>query len=290
MDFLRLTCVVDGADSELAEALLTLCGAVSISLADAADQPLFEPGLGETPVWARVGVHALFPSTLDSAALIGLVESRFGPEAEPQVARVTESDWADAPRQRVRARKIGRRLAILPATPAAASPAAIEVRLHMGLAFGTGRHATTRLCLEWLDAHEPTGCRVLDYGCGSGILAIAALKLGAEHAWATDTDPQALTATLANAELNGVASSLEILPISAIGDTHPDLILANILADTLIGLTEPFAALLPERGQIVMSGILSEQTQSVTDSFSEHFDGFEVAQSGGWVRIAAHRR
>jgi ribosomal protein L11 methyltransferase len=166
---------------------------------------------------------------------------------------------------------------------------AVVVKLDPGLAFGTGTHASTALCLEWLDGHLAPGASLIDYGCGSGILAIAALKLGAAQAQAFDIDPQALLATADNAERNGLRSELAPVASAAALRTPVDVVLANILAGTLIELAESLAALVGTDGQIVLAGILTEQGPAVAQSFAPWFDIRQSGQREGWVCLAGNR-
>jgi len=166
----------------------------------------------------------------------------------------------------------------------------VGVKLNMGLAFGTGEHPTTALCLEWLDANLERGARVLDYGCGSGILAIAALALGAESAWAVDNDGQALAATRANARLNGCDTRLFVGAPEALPPLRVDVVLANILAAPLIELAPTFARRLAPGGRVVLSGILARQAASVAAAYAPWFDGIASCERNGWTRVDAVRR
>jgi ribosomal protein L11 methyltransferase len=205
------------------------------------------------------------------------------------IADLDEQDWIGAWQQQVEPIEIGGVLSIVPAEAAGQSDPATAVLLNMGLAFGTGRHPTTRLCLEWLGAESVTGACVLDYGCGSGVLALAALKRGADFVYATDNDEQALIATAGNATLNGMRERLWIGPPETLPDEQIDLLLANILAGTL----QDCAATLTQRqtrgGRLVLSGILEAQADRVIAAFEAGYTDFAVAALDGWVRISARR-
>ena len=189
----------------------------------------------------------------------------------------------------MKARPIGTRLWLAPADDDAGPPSRALVRIHMGLAFGTGEHPTTALCLDWLDRRVVSGITMLDYGCGSGILAIAALKLGARLAYAVDNDPQALTAAHDNAALNGVADRLIGTLPEALPAVEVDLLAANILAGPLIELAPTFAQHLRPGGLLVLSGILQPQAATVAKAYGEKFADLEQTARDGWVRLTARR-
>jgi ribosomal protein L11 methyltransferase len=287
---LQLTLRVASADVARAEAVLELAGAEVVSLADAADSPLFEPPPDETPLWATVIVRALFPANAEVDALCAMLRAACSPLGEIELAALPDSAWLDAARQQFSARRFGKRLWLSPPDAGSAPPNLTAVLLHMGLAFGTGEHPTTALCLEWIDAHLERGAIVLDYGCGSGVLAIAALALGASGAWAVDHDPQALASTTDNARLNGVADRVAVLAPEALPLIVVDVVLANILAAPLVELAPRFAAHLRPRGSIVLSGILERQIDRVAAAYEPYFDGFASTVQNGWARLDAVRR
>ncbi|HEX7079922.1 MAG TPA: 50S ribosomal protein L11 methyltransferase [Gammaproteobacteria bacterium] len=273
------------------ESLLELAGAESISLEDAADAPLLEPGPGETPLWPIVRVKALFDRDADLEPLCRALSGLIADARDIVVAPAEDADWRDAAARRIESRRFGARLWLAPADgETCADDEAAVVRLHMGLAFGTGEHPTTALCLEWLDAMLQPGCVVVDYGCGSGVLALAALRLGAAKAFAVDNDPQALTATARNAALNGCAARMWIGPPEDLPAFRADVLLANILAGPLIERAPLFADRLVGNGAAVLSGVLSAQQADVIAAYAAHFEGFDTAERDGWVRIVARRR
>lgn len=284
----RLRFLAAAADVQRAEALLTLAGAESISLHDAADDPVLEPEPGTAPLWPSVELRALFPEHADLGTLRALLTDSCG-AADVAVTKLDDDDWRAGIEQRFAARPIGNRLWLAPAKHRAGPPDRAAVRLHMGYAFGTGEHPTTALCLDWLDAHVTPGQTVLDYGCGSGILALAALALGARAAWATDNDPQALLATRANAVLNGVTERLTVGAPEDLRAPAVDVLVANILARPLIELAPQLAARARPGGHLVLAGILERQADDVTAAYTPYFVGFERAEEDGWVRLAAVR-
>ena len=285
----RLTLRLDSVDVPKAEALIELAGAETISLRDAADDPVFEPEPSTVPLWPHVVVEALFAHGTDVEPLRELLATTF-PGAAATVDALEDADWVAKLPQPVRARPIGARLWLAPAEDASVPSDRLVVRINMGLAFGTGEHATTALCLEWLERHVTHGVTVLDYGCGSGVLALAALKLGARFAYAVDNDGQALTATHANAALNGLAEHLfvgapELLPVVAV-----DVLAANILAGPLVELAPAFAERVVPGGLLVLSGILEAQAARVTAAYAPYFADIARTARDGWVRLSARRK
>ncbi|MGA8279085.1 MAG: 50S ribosomal protein L11 methyltransferase [Rhodanobacteraceae bacterium] len=292
MPWLEL-CVTVGSDQQAAiEAALTDLGALSITLEDAEDAPILEPAPGETPLWPTIALSALFKPERGRTALIDAMVERV-----PELARsrlvcneIADRDWTREWMDRFQPMRFGRRLWIYPSTiEPPTDNDAVVVRLDPGLAFGTGTHATTALCLEWLDAIEPAGRSVIDYGCGSGVLAIAALKLGAAHALGVDNDPQALIASRANAELNNVDRRLALAAPDNVGSARCDVLVANILAGPLCQLASRFASLLKPGGLIALSGILHGQEDEVIESCSEWFDDVHIVAHEGWLRVEAVR-
>jgi ribosomal protein L11 methyltransferase len=285
----RLTLELAAQDVPAAEALLTLAGAETISLRDAADDAVFEPEPGTTPLWPNVVIEALFANAADGESIRRLLAITF-PGSTPIVEPFDESAWASKLVQPVKARAIGARLWLAPSEDTDVPRDRLVVRINMGLAFGTGEHATTALCLEWLERHIASGVTILDYGCGSGILALAALALGARFAYAVDNDSQALTATRANAALNGAADRLlvdmpENLPAVAV-----DVLAANILAGPLVELAPKLAERVVPGGTAVLSGVLEAQAASVAAAYAPYFANVQHAARDGWVRLVATRK
>jgi ribosomal protein L11 methyltransferase len=272
-----------------AEAFLELAGAESIELRDAGDAPVLEPAPETTPLWPSVRLRAVFPAETRLDDVCELLRGACR-ATEVELGPLQDADWQKAIRQVFDARSFGRRLWLAPADDVAVPAGRCGVRLHMGLAFGTGEHPTTALCLDWLDTHVGEGATILDYGCGSGVLAIAALALGASHAWATDNEPQALEATRANAELNGVTRRLTILAPEQLPALGADIVAANILADPLVALAPRLAAHARPGGALVLSGILASQAPRVISAYEPHFTKFSRNARDGWVRLTGVRR
>lgn len=292
MTWLQLTLPAGDADPQtLADTFDTL-GALSVTLQDAADQPLFEPPPGATPLWSQVRVTALFEHGADLVRIRAALANRFGGDCADrlQIESLDDRDWVRAWMDGYAPMRFGERLWIVPTGFDAPDPQGVNLLLDPGLAFGTGTHPTTALCLEWLDAHPPLDQVVIDYGCGSGILGIAALKLGAREVWAVDNDPQALVATVDNAERNGVAGRVKAVLPGDLPAVPADLLIANILANPLIELAPRFASLLRPGGGLVLSGILAEQAETVSAAYLAGFAMQPPAQREDWVRLEGVRR
>jgi ribosomal protein L11 methyltransferase len=285
----QLTLELAAASVPGAEALLELAGAESIALEDAGDEPVLEPPPETTPLWPTVKLRAVFAANAELDPVAALLRGAYG-ASHVEIAALEDADWQSAIRQVFEARPFGRRLWLAPADDDAVPAGRIGLRLHMGLAFGTGEHPTTALCLDWLDANVTDGATILDYGCGSGVLAIAALALGASKAWATDNDPQALEATRANGALNGASGAIVIVAPDAVPAVRVDIVAANILAGPLIALAPRLAAHVRPRGTIVLSGVLESQAAQVEAAYAPYFAEFSTARQLGWVRLAATRR
>ena len=300
MSFLELSFPLEGLDADSAETVCFDNGALSVTFSDQRDPggvsnhealpgAVLEPAPGEVRLWAQTRLQALFTAETAGPGLVIAVARTLG--IEPQrlrlravADRVWEREWL----RDFHALRFGRRLWVCPRhEPAPAG--AIVVRLDPGLAFGTGTHPSTALCLEWLDAQALEGLEVIDYGCGSGLLAIAALKLGARRAYAHDIDPQSLLATRENARDNGVADRLTIcehageLPASG-------LVMANILSETLRSLAPRLAALVTVAGRLLLAGILEPQQAEVAAAYTAWFDMQQCGQRDGWVALCGQRQ
>jgi len=298
MSWLELSLTVRADQQQHIEAALEELGALSTTLRDAdAETPderaIFEPGVGETPLWNAMVLDALFDATVDRSGLIAAL-AELVPDLAPEqlvFREVEERDWTRAWMDQFAPMRFGRRLWIYPwnVDPPADAAALAIVRLDPGLAFGTGTHPTTALCLEWLDAADLAGKTVIDYGCGSGVLAIAALKLGAQHVIAIDNDDQALAATRDNAARNAVESRIELHAPATLPHAAVDVLVANILAGPLHDLAPQFAALLRTGGALALSGILAGQESELLERYAEGFDDLRVTRREDWVRIDGRR-
>jgi ribosomal protein L11 methyltransferase len=292
MSWRQFSMELAGLESGRVEQALMSLGAQAVTYTDAADTPVLEPVRGETPLWPSTRVSALFPGELDAAEIAEALRQELALDALPpwQVETLEDRAWEREWLKDFRAMRFGNRLWVCPTGHEVEEPGAVVIHLDPGLAFGTGTHATTALCLEWLDGACMERRRTLDYGCGSGILAVAALLLGAAEAVATDIDPQALDATRANAARNGVSGRLTTLPPEGLDDRPYDLVLANILAAPLIGLAPDLAMRTRDGGEIVLSGILAGQEREIRTAYDPWFDLGPAAARGDWIRIGGRRR
>ena len=270
----------------LEDALLDV-GALSVTLLDAADEPVLEPGVGETPLWSETKLLALFDADCDVDAVIATLRSQLSELPAYRAQSLDDQPWERAWMADFQPMRFGQRLWVCPSWSEAPDPNAVVLRLDPGLAFGTGPHPTTALCLEWLDGLDLTGCTVLDYGCGSGILAIAALLLGAERAIGVDNDPQALVSTHDNAARNGIAPErlLTFTPEQFPADCVVDVTVANILAGPLQELAPLLAQATRRDGQLALSGILSEQAEVVAASYRPWFVVEAPVLRENWARL-----
>jgi ribosomal protein L11 methyltransferase len=292
MPWLQVRLAITPEQAATYEDALLEVGAVSVTFMDAEDQPIFEPDLGTTPLWSNTHLLALFEGDADGEQVLAHLRLLTGDELpEHQVERIEDQDWERSWMDNFQPMRFGRRLWIVPSWHAAPEPEAVNLLLDPGLAFGTGTHPTTALCLQWLDDQELSGCNVLDFGCGSGILAIAALLLGAERAVGTDIDPQALEASRDNAGRNGIDPARFPLYLPQdLPAERADVVVANILAGPLVQLAPQITGLVKQGGRLALSGILAEQADEVRAAYAEAFELDPTAEQDGWVRISGIRR
>jgi len=290
--WLQLTLETIQHSSEQLENALLQAGAIAVILQDAGDQPVLEPPPGETPLWPHSRVTGLFDAQTDIEVVKRLLRRALGDGAlsECRLERLEERDWVRAWLDDFHSMRFGKRLWVCPTSQTPPEPMAVNLLLDPGLAFGTGTHPTTALCLTWLDGAELASKTVIDYGCGSGILAIAAAKLGASSVYAVDIDPQALMASDRNASDNGVASHITLKLPGKLPAVKVDILLANILAGPLIELAPRFGSLVLPQGQLVLSGILAEQAEEVQAAYTPWFDFGQSQQREDWVLLQAVRK
>ncbi len=264
-------------------------GAVAVWFRDAGDEPLLEPAPGETPLWANTIVTALFPADTDQHALTAQLAA-FLPDNELRFEQVADRDWHQEWQAALQPTRFGTKLWVVPAGTHA-PPGGVVVHFSPGMAFGTGEHPTTRMCLEWLDALTPMGNAILDYGCGSGLLAIAALQLGAHRACAVDIDPQALEATRNNAVANACLDRLDVrYPEEIRGAQQYDVLAANILSGTLIKLGPVIRDLLQPGARLALSGVLVDQAPQVCAAWSDWADLQLSARIDDWVLLTGQKQ
>jgi len=292
MPWLQVRLAITPEQAETYEDALLGMGAVSVTFMDAEDQPIFEPDLGTTPLWSHTHLLALFEADANLDMLAAQLQLLTGsPAPELQIERIADQDWERSWMDNFHPMRFGQRLWIVPSWHAAPEPDAVNLLLDPGLAFGTGTHPTTALCLQWLDGQDLQDCDLLDFGCGSGILAIAGMLLGARQAVGTDIDPQALEASRDNASRNGIAAAQ--FPLYLPADLPPqqaDVVVANILAGPLVSLVGQITSLVKPGGRLALSGILAEQAEEVCAAYRDAFELDPVAEKEGWIRITGKRR
>lgn len=284
----QISLITDSEKAEQVSDLLESLGAVSVTYMDAADDPVLEPLPGEQRLWPNTKVIALFTKDVDTDPIVSYLQHCYGDSMPIAAHELEDQDWVRAWMDNFKPIQCGKRLWICPSWCEVPDPNAVNVMLDPGLAFGTGTHPTTFLCLEFLDSldnlqdHE-----ILDYGCGSGILAIAALKLGAKKAYGVDIDPQALIASKDNASRNNVAEKLELFDGNDPRLKPCPVVVANILAGPLAQLEPNIAALCQKGGRLALSGIISSQIDEIVEAYSKDFKIDEIKTLDEWVRVVA---
>ena len=298
MKWLQIHITVDQAQVDYTETLLSSLGAVSVTLDDAENQELLEPLPGETPLWNKVIVTGIYAQEddeeIDVTALETFIKTQM-PEAPLRSEFMEDQEWERTWMDAYEPIQIAEKYWIAPQWMEAPEPDAVNIKLDPGLAFGTGNHASTFLCLQWLGKTDVKDKIVIDYGCGSGILGVAALLLGAKKVYATDIDPQAVHATQQNAELNGVLDNLYVGLPEEFNETFKnqkaDVFVANILASPLMALAPEFSTLIKSEGEFALAGVIKEQVDDVSAVYSEFFDILDVEEREEyWCRISGKRQ
>lgn len=288
MTWLQLRLLGDRAEAASLEDLLLDTGAVAVTLEDSADEPVLEPAPGETPLWNHIRLTGLYQADTNMDEVLAALPEQVRSHSDPKVEILEDKDWEREWIQHYQPMQFGERLWICPSWLEPPQPNAINLLLDPGLAFGTGTHPTTALCLTQLDGMDLADKRLVDYGCGSGILALAALKLGAAAVLGVDNDPQALTASRDNAQRNAVES--EHLPVALPDDARiarwqgsAAVVVANILAGPLIDLADTLLQLLQPGGTLLLSGLLDTQAQEICAAYAPRIALAVAGEKDGWV-------
>jgi ribosomal protein L11 methyltransferase len=289
MPWLQLRINTQRAQAGKLEDALLASGAVSVTLQDNADQPILEPALGETPLWDEVRLTGLYAAEIDTAATSAQVKGQFGADLPDHSWELLEDkDWEREWMKNYHAIRCGERLWICPSWQQPPEPDKVNLMLDPGLAFGTGTHPTTFMCLQWIDQQDFSGLQVMDYGCGSGILGIATLLLGAQQVIGVDIDPQALLATTENARRNQLPD--DAMPVylpPRCPKVEVDIMLANILAGPLVQLAPTLNSLTRPNGKLCLSGILAVQAEEVMAAYRPWFDFEPPRYQEEWVCLTA---
>ena len=291
MQWLQLISLSSRHDSQEIEAAGVALNALSVTIQDAADQPILEPAVGETPLWDQCVVTALFPTTVDTKKINEQFNATTSNSQQMRWEQLEDKDWSQEWKKHFNPLKCGERLWICPSWIAPPDPQGVNLSLDPGLAFGTGSHPTTHLCLKWLDKQDLNGKTIIDYGCGSGILGIAALLLGAKQVIAVDNDPQALLASRDNAQRNNISDEklVTYLPDDVPTELRADVMLANILAAPLIQLAPAISDLTAQGGTLCLSGLLESQIDYVCAPYLQYFDFSAPAIESDWTQLSAQK-
>ncbi|MEH6445816.1 MAG: 50S ribosomal protein L11 methyltransferase [Oceanospirillaceae bacterium] len=297
MPWLQVKIDIKPALADLFEDLLLNAGALSVTYQDSLDQPIYEPELGTTPLWSNTTISALFDAQNDMQTMKDTLHSSFAQSAtqasfpDLSIEILEDKDWEREWMNSYKPMKFGKRLWVCPSWCETPEPNAINLMLDPGLAFGTGTHPTTELCLRWLDSIDTLNKTVTDYGCGSGILGVAALLLGAKSVLAVDIDKQALQATNTNLERNHIAPDrlLAYLPEDA-PQLTTDILVANILSGPLVELAPVLAQRINSSGLLALSGLLADQEQDIIQAYSPWFDLEPATELDGWIRVTGTRK
>jgi len=272
------------ANASAIEEILVAIGAISISMTNKSKKDIYEPGVGETPLWDLINISALFEQKIlekDIASALNLIEY-----SNLSISELEETNWIESYQKNFQPIKFGKNLYVIPSWEESNKfDDKTIIRMDPGLAFGSGSHETTHLCLEYLDSSNLKELTVIDYGCGSGILGIATLLLGAKNVIAVDIDPQAIIATKENAKINNVDKKISIVSSDSLADKEVDLLIANILSNPLMTLRDKFIELIKPNGRIVISGIMKKQLLEVSKHYEEFCTIVDVKERNKWCLI-----
>ena len=272
------------------EAVLFALGACSVTFRDAEDVAILEPAPGEMPLWKDIEITAMYTRDFDEVGIVKSIKAKLPIHdaiSEKLINQVWERTWLE----HFKPMQFGNHTWIIPSEFEAPHKDAVNIYLDPGLAFGTGTHATTALCLNWIDLNKLNNKTAIDFGCGSGILAIAAIKHGAKKVYCTDIDPQAIESTISNCENNNALSKIEIVATNKVSKLkNLDIVMANILAAPLMTLTDTFYDMLKDDGELIMSGILSEQTDEIVAKFKHSFVDFQIKIADDWASVYARKK
>jgi len=292
MDWMQLTLNTSKDKADFVSEVLMGLGSDSITFSDTQDDAIFEPPVGETPLWQNTTITALFDLSVDQLHVEQMLKQICDIETF-EFSLLKNKVWEDECKKDFHPMRFGQNIWICPSWEDSSSlpKDAVIIDMDPGLAFGTGTHQTTDLCLNFLDENPPKELSVIDYGSGTGILAIAAAKLGATDVVAIDNDPQAVIATINNVKTNQVESQIKVLHTDDEGVLEKaDLLIANILANPLLGLAQHFSTLVKTGGTIALSGILETQLEMVVGAYSDYFSELTVKQKGDWCRVSGVRK
>ncbi len=284
-DYFEVTLLCGKSEIVTIEDFMLPLGACSVTYRDAQDMAILEPAPGKMPLWQGIEITAMFTKEFNEDKVLHVIQSRFA-DKEVKLKRLKNQAWERTWLEHFKPMQFGQNTWIIPSEYQAVDEKAINIYLDPGMAFGTGTHATTALCLQWIDKHNMQDLQAIDFGCGSGILAIAALKHGANKVYCTDIDPQAIEATVINATSNNVIEGIEVVEGKEVRNLQKlDVVLANILAAPLMSLVAVFSGLLKDKGELVMSGILKEQTDEIVEKFKDSFIDFEIKFMDDWASV-----
>ena len=291
MPWLEIRFQSASAEIEAAEQLLNQLGACSVSIHDAGDQPVLEPAPGEFPLWQDLQIRALFEEVDEAKRLTQTIAKELTvDETLIEHQHIADQHWETLWMDDFKPIQFGQQLWICPSWTEPPNPDAVNLMLDPGMAFGSGTHPTTAMCMQYLDENPPKDLQVLDYGCGSGVLALASALLGARHVTGVDIDPQAIISATSNAKKNNLTEEIfNFYPVNELSALKCDLLLANILSETLIQLSNELKSLVTIGGNIVLSGVLEYQTEAVVAAYVDGFKITEIKHQDEWVMISAQK-